>query len=426
MLKFTLRLIALLALVVTSCSEDPTTDNGGNVGNEGNGPAEGQITLYLSDKGFSNADWESGESLTINRKTYYVEKSNGKAVVYVDSSDNGTYEAFYPTMLYDRADKTFTLPFAQFYREGTIGENSLPMYGICKEGNKLDMKAVCALLQLTVAGTEEVMSVYVEDLSNGAIAGEYKFSTSTQQLSTPKDSAPSSNWLTLNCAGKESGGAQLSTAGTQFNIVIPAGSYSSGIKVRISDRKRKMVEKIFSVSKEVKAGEVLDLGVLNYAPDENLLYAQHFDNCTWGGDIVAGKKGLGRGNTATDIPSSTATGLETAICVKDSTTPGAAHVTTSDYINYSYNSSGLAVAKAYMRNRGLDDWRLLYMAQEYRAIFAVATLQDTRIVESSAFRSFRRWEIRLVLPKYRSASASRAAIRDIFSCREFRIRMATR
>ena len=366
MLRLTLQIVALFALLLTSCSEDPTTDNGGNVGNGGNGPAEGQITLYLSDKGFQNVEWESGEALTINRKTYYVEKANGKAVVYVDSSDNGTYEAFYPTALYDRADKTFTLPFAQFYREGTIGENSLPMYGICKEGNQLNMTAVCALLQLTVTGSEQITSVYVEDLSNGAIAGECKFSTSTLQLSAPKDSAPSSNWLTLNCAGKEKGGAQLSAAGTQFNIVIPAGSYSAGIKVRISDRNRKMVEKVFSVSKEVKGGEVLNLGILEYAPDENLLYAQHFDNCTWGGDIVAGKKGLGRGNTATDVPSATSTGLESAICVKDSTTPGAAHVTTSDYINYTYNSSGLTLAKAYMRNRGLDDWRLLYMVQEYK------------------------------------------------------------
>ena len=366
MFRSTLKIIALFALLATSCAPDPLPDDDGNLGGGGSGPAEGQVTLHLGDKGFPNVVWEEGESITVNRKTYYVEKLNGKAVVYVDGSDAGTYEAFYPTMLYDRADKTFTLPFAQFYREGTVGENALPMYGICKEGNKLNMTAVCALLQLTVTGSADIVSVYVEDLANSAIAGECKFSTSTLKLSAPKDTAPSSNWLTLNCAGKESGGAQLSASGTQFNIVIPAGNYPSGIKVRISDRSRKMVEKVFSVAKEVKAGEVLDLGVLAYAPDENLLYAQHFDNCTWGGDIVAGKKGLGRGNTATDIPASTATGLEVALCAKDSTTPGAGHVTSSDYTYYTYNSSGLALAKSYMRNRGLDDWRLLFMAQEYK------------------------------------------------------------
>jgi sugar phosphate isomerase/epimerase len=380
MLKRAFQFIATCALLLGSCTDD-LTNNGGNTSGVGDGPAEGQITLYLGTKGISsdastsstrvsfdglNLAWEEGDALIINRKTYYVEKAGDKAVVYVDKADDGRYEAFYPALLYDRADKTFTLPFSQFYREESLAESALPMYGVCTKGNTIDMAALCAILRVKVAGDADITSVYVEDLSNGYIAGEYKFSTSTLELSEPKSEAPKSSWVTLNCAGKENGGVGLSASGTVFNIVIPAGSYSKGFKVRISDRSRKKVEKLFTSPREVKVGSIIDLGVVEYNPDANLLYAQHFDNCTWGGDIVAGERGLGRGNTATDIPATTATGVEIAVRAKDSTTPGTMYVTSTDYINYTYNSSGLSLSKAYMRNRGLDDWRLLYMMQEYK------------------------------------------------------------
>ena len=379
MLKRTFQFFAVCALLLGSCTEDPT-DNGGNTPGSGNGPAEGQITLYLGTKGFGEAstsstrvsfdgtqiEWEKDDAIIINRKTYYVDIVGGKPVVYVDRTDDGRYEAFYPALLYDRADKCFTLPFSQFYRENSIAESALPMYGVCTTGNKLDMTAICAILRVKVAGEAQITSLYVEDLSNHSLAGDCKFSTSTLELSEPKEGAATSTWVTLNCAGKEQGGAELSASGTTFNVVIPARNYPNGFKVRISDRNRKKVERTFTTSREVKAGDIVDLGVVEYVPDENLLYAQHFDNCTWGGDIVADEKGLGRGNTSTDIPPTSATGLEMAVRVKDSTTPGTAPVTSSDYSNYTYNSSELSLSKAYMRNRGLDDWRLLFMAQEFK------------------------------------------------------------
>ncbi len=376
MLKHFAKFAAIAAMIMVGCSEDPTDDPNKNGSGSGNGPAEGQITLQLGAKGFAEEsraeldgtviEWKADDALIINRKTYYVEMNDGKPVVHVEKAEDGRYEAFYPALLYDKADRAFTLPFAQFYYENSFGPNTLPMYGVCEEGRKLDMEAMCGILRLKVQGEGYVTSLYVEDLAKGNIAGEYKFTGEEESVSTANIKSVSSTWVTLNCAGKEDKGAALTSGGTIFHIIIPAGTYADGFKVRISDRNHKKVEKIYGGSATIKAGTILDLGTLNYEPDENLLYAQHFDNCTWGGDIVAGAKGFGRGSTATDLPPTSASGTEVAVRVKNSDTPGTEAVTDSEYTHYSYNSSALDLSKAYMRNRGLDDWRLLYYTREFK------------------------------------------------------------
>lgn len=365
-------------MFMVGCSEDPTNENENNGGSSsGNGPAQGQITLQLGAKGFTeearvtldgvNLTWEVDDAIIINRKTYYVEMSDGKPVVHVDKAENNIYEAFYPALLYDKADQAFTLPFSQFYHENTIGPNTLPMYGVCDGGKTLNMEAMCGIIRLNVLGEGYITSIYVEDLAGGNIAGEYKFEGENDAVSTDKvKQAISSNWVTLNCAGKEDKGAALSGGGTQFHVVVPAGTYNNGFKIRISDRNRKKVEKSYGRGYTIEAGKILDLGAINYEPDEHLLYAQHFDNCTWGGDIVAGTKGLGRGSNATDLAPKSASGTEVAVRVKNSDTAGTESVTDSEYNHYTYNSDKLNLSKAYMRNRGFDDWRLLFYAREYK------------------------------------------------------------
>ncbi|MBE6210558.1 MAG: hypothetical protein E7130_02865, partial [Rikenellaceae bacterium] len=369
MLKHFLRFATVAAMLMVGCSEDPTNENENSGGSgSGSGPAKGEITLQLGPKNISGSavTWEADEALIINRKTYYVEMNNGKPVVHVEKAEDGHYEAFYPALLFDKSDMVFTLPFSQFYYENSFGPNALPMYGECKGGKTLNMEAMCGIIRLNVAGEGYITSIYVEDLAGGSIAGEFDFTGEEESVSTSQSKLVVSKWVTLNCAGKEDKGAALSSSGTEFNIVVPTGTYNNGFKIRISDRNHKKVEKTFGGSQTIEAGKILDLGTVAYEPDEHLLYAQHFDNCTWGGDIVAGAKGLGRGSHATDLAPKSASGTEVAVRVKNSDTPGAEAVTNTEYTHYTYNSNALNLTKAYMRNRGLDDWRLLFYAREFK------------------------------------------------------------
>ncbi|MBP3483326.1 MAG: sugar phosphate isomerase/epimerase [Alistipes sp.] len=369
---FVAMLLFVLAAAVcaSGCSDDPTSSDGPEKPEQPDGPDEGQIALRLETVGPTTGggpkiEWQKDDAVIVNRRTYYVRfDSENRAVLYVDKAEDDTYTAYYPASLYSKSDNTFTLPFAQLYREGEFEKSAMPMYGVGTDGERLPMAAACGLLHLNVAGEGYATSIRIAETSDKNLAGVCAFDKERGILATENIGTPCSGSVVLNCAGTGDTGAALSTAGTDFYLVLPAGTYN-GFSVRISDRSHKFVEQEFASSYTVRAGETLSLPTVNYAPDKNLLYAQHFDNCTWGGDIVAGQKGLGRGSSGSDFAPKAASGTETALQVKLSSTAGTSFVTTTDYTDHTYESAGLELSQAYLRNRGLDDWRTLYYVSEY-------------------------------------------------------------
>ena len=177
-------------LLAVGCETDPTGEENNGVDNSGNGPGEGQITLQLGSKGFTEDSravmdgttikWEADDAIVINRKTYYVSMSNGKAVVYVDKTEDDRYEAFYPALLYDKANKNFSLPFAQIYHEASFGANAMPMYGLCEGGKKLDMQALCGVIRINVQGEvildlrDPAETVGIIDAFSGEVSGGFR------------------------------------------------------------------------------------------------------------------------------------------------------------------------------------------------------------------------------------------------------------
>lgn len=359
------------ALLLSACSGDPTEGNP-DPGNRPEGPAEGEVVLYIDTEPLDMSDGElhmdlaENDAVIINGRTCYIKlDDNGKATVYAEEADDGIYEAIYPASLYSKSNETFTLPFAQFYKDEAPADQSMPAYGKCTEGKTIHLKPACGVLHLNISGTGNITSIRVADRSGESIAGIYEFDRGAGAIGDIAATAPYSEAVVLNCAGTSGSEANINAAGTDFYIVIPSGLYKDGFDVRISDRSHKFIECEFPTQYDIGTGEVVSLPTIAYEPDKDLLYAQHFDNCTWGGDIVGGRKGFGRGSSATDSAPSAATGTETALQVKSSTTAGTTFVTTTDYTDYTYESPALTLSQTFLRNRGLDDWRTLFYATEY-------------------------------------------------------------
>lgn len=364
----------LAVLLLMSCSSDPTDDGKTDSEKPIEGPGEGEIALLIETEALTSHNGESemrmslpeNAAVIINRRTYYVKYDNeGNQVVYVDEAEDGTYEAFYPASLYSKTDGTFTLPFAQFYVENAFGTEVMPMYGRCTDGDKLTLGALCGVVKIEAAGSAWITSMRMADFAGRSIAGIYGFEPERGMITNDMAQAPCSDAVVLNCAGTGDTGARLESTGTAFYVTVPAGKYENGFGVRFSDRSHRAAEYEFPSSYEIAAGEIMTLPSVAYEPDENLLYAQHFDNCTWGGDIVAGKKGLGRGSSQTDTAPSAASGTEMALQEKLSSTPGTTLVTSTDYTDYTYESNALTLSQSFLRNRGIDDWRTLFYASEY-------------------------------------------------------------
>lgn len=108
------------------------------------------------------------------------------------------------------------------------------------------------------------------------------------------------------------------------------------------------------------------LAPLNYAPDQGLLFAEHFDNCVWGVRLRRGNGGYGVG-AGSSVPSpATSAGTEAAYVAQGGRDAGSALFETSDYNSAPAASTTLAVRRDYLRNRGLYDWQRLFYAAEYR------------------------------------------------------------
>ncbi|MFR7603192.1 MAG: hypothetical protein ACLUYV_05340 [Alistipes shahii] len=72
-----------------------------------------------------------------------------------------------------------------------------------------------------------------------------------------------------------------------------------------------------------RGGRVKTLAPLNYAPGEDLLFAEHFDNCVWGCDYAAETGGYGVG-AGSSVPSpATSAGTEAAYVAKGPERPAA-------------------------------------------------------------------------------------------------------
>lgn len=106
------------------------------------------------------------------------------------------------------------------------------------------------------------------------------------------------SWVVLDCAGT-GGGVRPRLPAPEFCVAVPASGYASGLSVRVTDCAHRSATWDIPGPCAVAAGGVTALAPLNYAPDQGLLFAEHFDNCVWGCDYAAetGGYGIGAGSS---------------------------------------------------------------------------------------------------------------------------------
>ena len=235
------------------------------------------------------------------------------------------------------------------------------MYGTVRTtGDAADvtLSPLCGVVRIPLAGDAHIASVRVEDRSGGAVSGLFPFDPATPEI-VRNGTSGNLPWVVLDCAGT-GGGVRPAASGTEFCVAVPAGDYASGLSVRVTDCAHRSATWDIPGPCAVAAGGVKTLAPLNYAPGEDLLFAEHFDNCVWGCDYAAETGGYGVG-AGSSVPSpATSAGTEAAYVAKGAGTPGSALFETSDYNSAPAASATLAVRRDYLRNRGLYDWQRLF------------------------------------------------------------------
>jgi len=389
-------LLIACSLLLAGCSETPEETDGLP------GPAPVKYVSLRLDAGAGTraglddalrVKFQPGDMIDINGTAYevFLLDDGTAAVPEVPVADR--YEAVFPSacnfLQQTKEAANFKLPLAQFHAgSGTFGRNAMPMYGeaagIDEEKGYVNIRLhnMCGVLKLTLKGSATINSILVEDRSGAPISGYATLGTDdggAKILVTDTKSSARSHHLVMNCGGAGEG-VTLSEGGTDFHIVLPAREYASGLKIRITDRSHRAMTVDSPTPRTIKRNVVTETPAITYAPDADLVFAEYFDACVWGGNYAGNTKGYSpsqtesqqsSGSLAGTTADKSATGVEEAPFYVMENAAG-----TADYTNVwnaAPNASGGNVTASYLRNRNLYDWTYLYRCSEFQGCMRISS-----------------------------------------------------
>lgn len=366
-------LFAFISIFAISCTEDTTKDLIDDVVSEENGAdVEGETIRFQLDVAEESRaqlsgvsiSWQEGDCISVNKTLYYVTMVDGVPTIDVAVAADGVYEAYYPgDCINTGIIKFFRQTPMQFYVDGSFGPDTIPLFAAATVTDptdvpRLSFNSLCGVLMLTVKGTAEVESIYVEDKAGANVAGDFVVDK-TNMVLAQYTTRVCRDGVVLNCLKADGSGVKLSETGTSFFIVMPAREYASGLKIRINDTSHRTMTIDSSTARNIERGKILVTPAITYAP--TTIYEEHFDLMVWGGDIMKGTK---RGYTPTAANTSaptTVTGFERTLYDATWDVPGTPFMSTNYQLMTSESHN---MSESYLRSRGIYTAPWLFRVEE--------------------------------------------------------------
>lgn len=371
---------------VISCKGDDKPGTGVNPADRDIAPGEpisivdGKVRFYIDidtdaarvKAGVAAADLLSAASSVYVNGTKYDVASDESGNLYVDALANaqGTYTA---SLAFEDGTKWFgtsptinlAVPASQFASDGAM--KLLPMFADYNEatGNKLFMKDAVGILSLHIGGSAKIASVKLQKKGSD-MAGLF---LKTKEGLEPSDTT--ANFVTLNCTNR----GEFVSAGSDFNMMLRPGNYSGAELVICTDDNRVMRT---SLDVDVKANG-FEAKNIDFKADDNVLWYDGFDLCTWGGNIMGGSQAAGMSPSSAAVTSTGAAsgadrlGTDYALSAVAYNVPGCGFIQ-----NNWNNASGKTVGDAhdmsdsYVISRNLTGYTYLFRSQEFQGVMGVS------------------------------------------------------
>ncbi len=358
---------------------------------------DGKVLFYLAERsngvrslaGIAKRNWAESKVL-VNGAEYSVSlDGGGNPYILVEAAASSIYEA---VLLSSQSEKWYVdspysgvvLPCSQFESRSTSTIASFPMYATYKKANgrTLVFDDGFALLHLRLRGAAEIVSVRVESEGRYDLAGKVTSMPATGEYKVEKGVG----FVALNCTNEGAYVPITSASYHDFYMMIAPGDYSQGLRLSVCDKEYKAS---FYDLTDVKlaSGEVYTLEA-EYAPSEDLIFYQGFDNCVWGGDVVRGAEGVGYSPTANVIGTQSAldrTGYEEALAEVAYNNPGSGYIQSNDWNDVTAHTVATShqVSDSYLTSRHFGDYKYLYRTQEYPGYVSIGAASTTRGIFSS-------------------------------------------
>ena len=186
--------------------------------------AEGaRATFNATDK---CAEWEEGDQISINGKTYSAQEAGTITTFEADAegATGPTYNAYFPANLYNNG--TPTLP-ANVSETWVDSQFNMPMYANSTT-TELAFKNLCGVLKITVnSGQLASVKCITVSSTNCAISGAF---TVTDNAAVLTDASITANTLTLTYTDA----VTTDATGKVFYVAIPAQTYKN-LSIAVSD-----------------------------------------------------------------------------------------------------------------------------------------------------------------------------------------------
>ena len=344
--KIQIVLFALLLLSLPSCRDDGT--------GSGENPVAGDTVFRLKTPSGVDFDWKTAPNALVNGTSCKITLSGGSPVIGVETPSEGGFEIIFPAESYSRARKRFVLPPAQIPSAGGAADpRFFPSRARTDAPGEVTIEPLVGIVKINVKGAGSLMSAY---LSAPSLSGTFSFDGEGLSADTSSPLCP----FTVVNAARDGSGLEAS----RLYAAVPAGNYPDGIAVRVTDRNHHVGYASIGAGR-IKAGDVVEVNV-DFSESADILFAEHFDNCAWGGDYLEGTGGYGPSSGSTTVSDAACTGIEPAYFTKDAGVAGTPFFELTDWNSAPSASSSLQVSKSLLANMGLLEWLRLYYVRAYQ------------------------------------------------------------
>lgn len=367
-----------VCFVILMCGGTEPEDNNKDVADEtGVTPirvVDGKVRFRISeDMGLRKAigvpDMDlTGAKVVVNGQSYGVKTDpEGTYYIEVKESKGGVYSAaLCPT----GADKWYkgtpftglTIPFSQFYGLTAESLRSYPMFAQYDKakGDRLEFKDIFSVIDLNLLGEDKsIASIKVETAADELIAGAGP--------NFPKEGfkvEKGVDYAVLNCTNHGKG---VNLDGNRhFYLVVAPGRYGLGFTITdLSHRAMSHTVKPLSLAANTRKDLEFD-----YAPDEDLVFYEGFDNFVWGGDIMSGKGASGYapdGNKVTWNSSADRDGYAGCTVEVPYNMPGTPFIQSNTWSEVSGKTvqESHKMPLSYVQSRNIADWQYMFRTQEF-------------------------------------------------------------
>lgn len=223
-------------------------------------------TLGAADaQGVRKTYWQNGDKISINgvesEALSGVEEGCASVTFKFGTTLSYPYNVVYPASAYESSTAVI-LPSRQTYIENSFDPEAAIAVGYAAGSGQVNLKAPCAVLKLNLTSSEPcTLSNIIITGSNGEqLSGEFEMNCSAGTIA-PASTADADKSVTVDVSA-----LTLGTTGTDIYIVVPAGTYSNGFKVRIIDNNGREMIQVKASSVTLSAAKVYGLPSVEFVP----------------------------------------------------------------------------------------------------------------------------------------------------------------